>query len=116
MDDIIVDNLCMQLVKNPEVFDVLVLPNIFGDIVSDLCAGLVGNLDLAYSTNIGLKYAIFEAVHGSAPDMANKNIANPTAIILASNYMLKYLNLNYYAYLIEKLYLKVLKMKCLLKI
>jgi isocitrate dehydrogenase (NAD+) len=102
VDDIIVDNLCMQLVKNPEVFDVLGLLNIFGDIVSDLCVGLVGNLDLAYSANIGLKYAIFEAVHGSAPDIANKNIANPTAIILASTYMLKYLNLNSYAYIIEQ--------------
>jgi isocitrate dehydrogenase (NAD+) len=102
VNDIIVDNLCMQLVKNPEVFDVLVLPNIFGDIVSDLCAGLVGSLGLAYSANIGLKYAVFEAVHGSAPDIANKNIANPTAIILASTYMLKYLNLNSYAYIIEQ--------------
>ncbi len=101
-DDIIVDNLCMQLVKNPEVFDVLVLPNIFGDIVSDLCAGLVGSLGLAYSANIGLNYAVFEAVHGSAPDIANKNIANPSAIILAATYMLKYLGLFDYAYLIEQ--------------
>jgi isocitrate/isopropylmalate dehydrogenase len=67
-DDIIVDNLCMQLVRNPENFDVLVLPNIFGDIVSDLCAGLVGSLGLVYSDNIGLNYAVFEAVHGSVPD------------------------------------------------
>jgi len=101
-DDIIVDNLCMQLVKNPEVFDVLVLPNIFGDIVSDLCAGLVGSLGLAYSANIGLKYAVFEAVHGSAPDIANQNIANPTAIILAATYMLRYLSLFDYAYIIEQ--------------
>lgn len=101
-DDIIVDNLCMQLVKNPEDFDVLVLPNIFGDIVSDLCAGLVGSLGLAYSGNIGLNYAVFEAVHGSAPDIANKNIANPSAIILAATYMLKYLNLFDFAYLIEQ--------------
>ncbi|MCS7165418.1 MAG: NADP-dependent isocitrate dehydrogenase [Candidatus Calescibacterium sp.] len=101
-EDIIVDNLCMKLVTNPEKFDVLVLPNIFGDIVSDLCAGLVGGLGLAPSANIGKNLAVFEAVHGSAPDIAGKNIANPTAFILSSTMMLKHIGMKDYAERIER--------------
>lgn len=101
-DDIIVDNLCMQLVTHPQKFDVLVLPNIFGDIVSDLCAGLVGGLGIAPSGNIGKDAAVFEAVHGSAPDIAGKNLANPTAFILSAIMMLQHLELTTYAEIIEK--------------
>ena len=79
-DDILVDNACMQLVMRPERFDVLVLPNLFGDIVSDLCAGLIGGLGVAPGGNIGNGYAVFEAVHGSAPDIAGKGIANPDGV------------------------------------
>lgn len=87
----IVDAMCMNLVQAPENFDVLVLPNLYGDIVSDLCAGLVGGLGLAPSANIGAKEAIFEAVHGSAPDIAGKDLANPTALILSGAMMLRHL-------------------------
>ena len=87
----IVDALCMQLVQHPETFDVLVLPNLYGDIVSDLCAGLVGGLGLAPSANIGRSAAIFEAVHGSAPRHAGLNDANPTALILSACMMLRHL-------------------------
>jgi isocitrate/isopropylmalate dehydrogenase len=90
-DEIIVDNCCMQLVIRPESFDVLVLENLYGDIVSDLCAGLVGGLGLAPGANIGEKCAVFEAVHGSAPDIAGKGVANPTALILSAVLMLRYL-------------------------
>jgi isocitrate dehydrogenase (NAD+) len=84
----IVDNTCMQLVMKPEQFDVIVTTNLFGDILSDLCAGLVGGLGLAPGDNIGTSAAIFEAVHGSAPDIAGKGIANPTALLLAAGLML----------------------------
>ena len=87
-DEIIVDNCCMQLVTRPEQFDMLVTENLYGDIVSDLCAGLVGGLGLAAGANIGEKCAVFEAVHGSAPDIAGKGIANPTALILSGVMML----------------------------
>lgn len=90
-EDKIVDALCMQLVQHPETFDVLVLPNLYGDIVSDLCAGLVGGLGLAPSANIGKDAAIFEAVHGSAPKHAGLNDANPTALILSAVLMLRHL-------------------------
>ena len=90
-DDIIVDNCCMQLVINPEQFDVIVTENLYGDIISDLCAGLVGGLGMAASANIGEHCAVFEAVHGSAPDIAGKGIANPTALLLSSLMMLRYL-------------------------
>lgn len=93
-DDILVDNACMQLVLRPERFDVMVLPNMFGDIVSDLCAGLVGGLGVAPGGNIGNGYAVFEAVHGSAPDIAGKGIANPTAFILSAVQMLHHLGLH----------------------
>ena len=88
--EVIVDNMCMQLVIRPETFDVLVAPNLYGDIVSDLCAGLVGGLGFAPSGNIGDEYQIYEAVHGSAPDIAGKNIANPIATILSAAMMLRY--------------------------
>lgn len=90
-EDRIVDNMCMQLVQKPELYDVLVLPNLYGDIISDLCAGLVGGLGVAPGANIGGKYAVFEPVHGSAPKYAGKNKVNPTAIILSSALMLKHL-------------------------
>ncbi len=87
--EVIIDNMCMQLVLRPETFDVLVAPNLYGDIVSDLCAGLVGGLGFAPSGNIGDEYRIYEAVHGSAPDIAGKNIANPSALLLAFALMLE---------------------------
>lgn len=89
-EDRIVDNLCLQLVQKPENYDVLVLPNLYGDIVSDLCAGLVGGLGVAPGANIGDDCAVFEPVHGSAPKYAGQNRANPTAIILSAWMMLKY--------------------------
>ncbi len=90
-EDRIVDNMCMQLVQKPELYDVLVLPNLYGDIVSDLCAGLVGGLGVAPGANIGENAAVFEAVHGSAPKYAGKDIANPTALILSGALMLRHL-------------------------
>jgi isocitrate/isopropylmalate dehydrogenase len=81
----------MQLVVNPQKFDVMVLPNLYGDIVSDLCAGLVGGLGVAPSGNIGEQGAIFEAVHGSAPDIAGKGLANPIALLLSAVMMLRHL-------------------------
>ncbi len=91
-DEVIVDNLCMQLVRNPEKFDVLVMENLYGDIVSDLCAGLVGGLGVVPGGNIGENTAIFEAVHGTAPDIAGKGLANPTALLLSSVMMLKWMS------------------------
>jgi len=91
-DEVIVDNLCMQLVRNPEKFDVLVMENLYGDIVSDLCAGLVGGLGVVPGGNIGEQSAIFEAVHGTAPDIAGKGLANPTALLLSAVMMLQWLN------------------------
>src|SRR5438105_3219267 len=90
-DDKIIDNCCMQLVMRPEQFDVLVMENLFGDIVSDLCAGLIGGLGLAPGANIGELGAVFEAVHGSAPDIAGQGIANPTALMLSAIQMLRYI-------------------------
>jgi len=92
-NEMIVDNACMQLVMRPEQFDVIVTTNLFGDIISDLCAGLVGGLGLAPGDNIGEHAAIFEAVHGSAPDIAGKGIANPCALLLAAADMLDYLDM-----------------------
>ncbi|ALS35110.1 MULTISPECIES: isocitrate dehydrogenase [Pseudoalteromonas] len=91
--EMIVDATCMKLVMTPEEFDVIVTTNLFGDILSDLCAGLVGGLGMAPGANIGEDTAIFEAVHGSAPDIAGKNLANPTSVILASIQMLEHLNM-----------------------
>ena len=90
-NEMIVDNTCMQLVMRPEQFDVIVTTNLFGDIISDLCAGLVGGLGLAPGANIGLDAAIFEAVHGSAPDIAGKGVANPVALLLGAIQMLEHL-------------------------
>ncbi|ATC84696.1 isocitrate dehydrogenase [Pseudoalteromonas sp. Angola-30] len=91
--EMIVDATCMKLVMTPEEFDVVVTTNLFGDILSDLCAGLVGGLGMAPGANIGEDAAIFEAVHGSAPDIAGKNLANPTSVILASIQMLEHLDM-----------------------
>src|SRR5213593_2442493 len=90
-EDRIVDNMCMQLVQKPDLYDVLVLPNLYGDIVSDLCAGLVGGLGVAPGANIGTDAAVFEPVHGSAPKYAGQNKANPTALILSGALMLRHL-------------------------
>ena len=100
-DDIIVDDLCMKLVTRPDLFDVVVLTNLQGDIVSDLCAGLVGGLGFAPSANIGDHISIFEAVHGTAPDITGKNIANPTALLLSGLAMLRHLGLMESAAIIE---------------
>lgn len=106
-DDIIVDNCCMQLVTHPERFDVVVTENLYGDIVSDLCAGLVGGLGLAPGANIGEKCAVFEAVHGSAPDIAGKNMANPTALLFSALMMLRHIGENDIARRIGKAVLAV---------
>jgi isocitrate dehydrogenase (NAD+) len=91
-DERIVDAACMQLVMKPEQFDVLLLPNLYGDIVSDLCAGLVGGLGVVGAANLGNDTAVFEAVHGSAPDIAGKNLANPTALLLSAVMMLRHID------------------------
>jgi isocitrate dehydrogenase (NAD+) len=90
-DERIVDAACMQLVLHPEKFDVLLLPNLYGDIVSDLCAGLVGGLGVVPGANMGTTCAVFEAVHGSAPDIADQNLANPTALLLSGLMMLDHI-------------------------
>lgn len=90
-EDRIVDNMCMQLVQKPELYDVLVMPNLYGDIISDLCAGLVGGLGVAPGANIGADIAIFEPVHGSAPKYAGMNRVNPTAMILSAVMMLRHI-------------------------
>ncbi len=91
-DEKIIDAACMHLVMNPGQFDVLVLPNLYGDIVSDLCAGLVGGLGVVGAANLGTEIGVFEAVHGSAPDIAGKNIANPTALLLSAVLMLRHID------------------------
>lgn len=108
-DDIIVDDLAMKLVVRPQDFDVVVLTNLQGDIISDLCAGLVGGLGFAPSANIGDHIAIFEAVHGTAPDIAGKNIANPTALLLSGISMLRHLGLMENAAVIENALLYTLE-------
>lgn len=107
--EILVDNLCMQLVQNPNQFDVLVLPNLYGDIVSDLCAGLIGGLGVAQGANIGKDCAVFEPVHGSAPDIKGQNKANPTALLLSAIEMLRYIGEQEYANRIENALIKTLK-------
>lgn len=101
-NSLIVDNICMQLVMKPETFDVLVMPNLYGDIISDLSSGLIGGLGLLPSCNKGDEYAMYEAVHGSAPDIAGKGIANPTALLLSACMMLDDLDLKEYADRIRK--------------
>jgi isocitrate dehydrogenase (NAD+) len=91
-DEKIVDAACMLLVMKPEQYDVLVMPNLYGDIVSDLCAGLVGGLGVVGAANLGTEVAVFEAVHGSAPDIAGKNFANPTALLLSAVMMLRHID------------------------
>lgn len=108
-DDVIVDDLCMKLVTRPDQFDVVVLTNLQGDIVSDLCAGLVGGLGFAPSANIGDHICIFEAVHGTAPDITGKNIANPTALLLSGLAMLRHLGLMENAAIIENALLYTLE-------
>ncbi len=108
-DDVIVDDLCMKLVSRPDLFDVVVLTNLQGDIVSDLCAGLVGGLGFAPSSNIGHHISIFEAVHGTAPDIAGKNIANPTSLLLSGLNMLRHLGLMEKAVMIENALLYTLE-------
>jgi isocitrate dehydrogenase (NAD+) len=90
-DEAIIDALCMRLVRDPTEFDVLVMENLYGDIVSDLCAGLVGGLGVVAGANLGAEVAVFEAVHGSAPDIAGKGLANPTALLKSSVLMLEYI-------------------------
>jgi len=108
-DDVIVDDLCMKLVTKPDIFDTIVLTNLQGDIVSDLCAGLVGGLGFAPSANIGDHISIFEAVHGTAPDIAGKNIANPTALLLSGIAMLQHVGLTENAAVIENALLYTLE-------
>src|ERR1700687_3210227 len=106
-EEVIVDNLCMQLVRNPERYDVLLLENLYGDIVSDLCAGLVGGLGVVPGANFGERCAIFEAVHGTAPDIAGRGIANPTALLMSSVMMLRWLKLSALADRLEAAIYKV---------
>src|SRR5689334_16875682 len=106
-DDKIVDNACMQLVMRPEQFDIMLLENLYGDIVSDLCAGLIGGLGLVPGANIGELGAVFEAVHGSAPDIAGQGVANPTALLMSGILMLRHLNEREAADRIENAMLKV---------
>ena len=95
------DTVCLNMVQDPSQYDVLVMPNLYGDILSDLCAGLIGGLGLTPSGNIGTDGAIFEAVHGTAPDIAGKDLANPTALLLSSVMMLRYMDLHDHASKIE---------------
>jgi isocitrate dehydrogenase (NAD+) len=106
-NDKIVDNACMQLVMRPEQFDIMLLENLYGDIVSDLCAGLIGGLGLVPGANIGERGAVFEAVHGSAPDIAGQGIANPTALLQSGILMLRYIGERDAAQKIENAMLKV---------
>jgi len=107
-EDRIVDNMTMQLVKKPELYDVMVLPNLYGDIISDLCAGLVGGLGVAPSANIGEEFAIFEPTHGSAPKYKGLNKVNPTAMILSAVLMLRHLGEEEAANKLEKAVAKVI--------
>lgn len=100
--EVIVDNCCMQLVMRPQQFDVLLLENLYGDIISDLAAGLVGGLGLVPGANLGERCAVFEAVHGSAPDIAGQNVANPTALMLSAILMLRHLGQNAAAARVER--------------
>lgn len=105
----LVDNMCMQLVQKPELYDVLLLPNLYGDIISDLCAGLVGGLGVAPGANFGDHYAVFEAVHGSAPKYQGLNKVNPTALILSAKMMLEYIGENEAAKKLECAVAEVIK-------
>lgn len=108
-EELIVDNACMQIVKDPSQFDVLVMPNLYGDIISDLCAGLIGGLGLTPSANIGTNgLCLAEAVHGTAPDIAGKNLANPTALLLSGCMMLRHVGCNEHAERIQAAVLKTI--------
>ncbi len=106
-EDLIVDNLCMQLVRDPSKYDVLLTENLYGDILSDLCAGLVGGLGIVPGGNIGEKCAVFEAVHGTAPDIAGKGIANPTALLMSAAMMLRWMELEAMGGRLERALLKI---------
>lgn len=108
-NDKIIDNMCMQLVIKPEQFDIIVTTNLFGDILSDLASGLIGGLGLAPGANLGKKVAIFEAVHGSAPDITGKNLANPSALLLAGILLLNHIGFKDCADKIKNSLIKVLK-------
>lgn len=101
-EEVYLDTVCLNMVQDPSKFDVLVMPNLYGDILSDLCAGLVGGLGVTPSGNIGKDGAVFESVHGTAPDIAGKDKANPTALLLSATMMLRYMNLETYADKITK--------------
>lgn len=109
-DSELLDNTCLKIVTDPSPYNdkVLVMPNLYGDILSDMCAGLIGGLGLTPSGNIGDECSIFEAVHGSAPDIAGKGLANPTALLLSSIMMLRHMGLTEYADKIQKAIFKVL--------
>jgi len=113
-NDVIVDAVCMRLVMNPQQFDVMVMPNLYGDIVSDLTSGLIGGLGLLPSSNLGKDYAMFEAVHGSAPDIAGKGIANPTAFLWSACMMLEHLQKDDVAAKIRKAVDEVLRDKAVI--
>ncbi len=109
IEDMIIDAMCMKLVQCPENYDVLVLPNLYGDIVSDLCAGLVGGLGVVPGINMGDGIAVFEPVHGSAPDISGKGIANPTAMLLSAVHMLRFIGETDSAQRIERSVSKVIR-------
>jgi len=109
MEEKYLDTVCLTMVQDPSQYDVLVMPNLYGDILSDLCAGLVGGLGLTPSGNIGLNGAIFESVHGTAPDIAGQDKANPTALLLSAVMMLRYMELGTYANKIEKACFEVIR-------
>lgn len=115
-EDIIMDNMCMQLVTRPATFDVILTMNLYGDILSDLCAGLVGGLGFVPGANIGSNMAIFESVHGSAPDIAGKGIANPTALIMSGALMLDYLGEKQAAYRIREAVLETIESRNVLTV
>lgn len=103
------DTVCLNMVQDPSQYDVLVMPNLYGDILSDMCAGLVGGLGLTPSGNIGLNGALFESVHGTAPDIAGQDKANPTALLLSAVMMLRYMGLNQHASVIERACFETIK-------
>ncbi|MES1906153.1 MAG: Isocitrate dehydrogenase [NAD] subunit alpha, mitochondrial [Paramarteilia canceri] len=107
-NEVHVDTISMQLIRHPLNYDVLCMPNLYGDILSDLCSGLIGGLGLTPSANIGQDVSIFEAVHGTAPDIAGQNLANPTALLLSSVMMLRHLKMDTHANNIDKALLKTL--------
>lgn len=104
-----IDTVCMNLANDPTKFEVMVMPNLYGDIVSDLCAGLIGGLGLTASGNIGKDCEVYEAVHGTAPDIAGKNLANPTALLLSSTMMLKAMGMRDFGNAIEDSVFRVMK-------